>query len=185
MDWQSRPARPPDAPAVLPWLAELTAGDAAQAQAAWAAAVRPVGGGEAWLAEGRVPGAPPGPLGFLALSPGGAPGFRVGSVEWLVVAPAARGRGVGRGLLALAGDRARALGWRQLHACTFHTNRPALHLYIAAGFFPAATLWEYAGPGLHYVELLRPIAPGPGPDHVPPAPHARPDEEEPARADRR
>ncbi len=110
-------------------------------------------GHEAWVAAESTGE----PVGFLALSPSGAPHFRLGFVEWVAVAPGARRRGIGRRLLACAEHRAAALGWRQLHACTFHTNRASLHMYIDSGFYPAATLHDYAGPGLHYVEMVRPL----------------------------
>lgn len=135
-------------------MAELCAGDhslAATAVEAMLAVGAP--GHEAWVVE-----AAEGLLGFVALSPSQAPHFRLGFVEWIAVAPSARRGGLGRGLLALAQDRARALGWRQLHVSTFHSNRPALHLYIDAGFYPAATLADYGGPGLHYVQLLWPVS---------------------------
>lgn len=145
-----RPAAPDDAAAVASLLRELCAGDAAEASRAAGAATAPgPAGHEAWVATGAG-----GILGFLALEPSSQPRFAVGSVDWIAVAPAARRQGLGLRLLRLAQERAGALGWRQLHACTFHTNRPALHLYVEAGFYPAATLPDYAAPGLHYVELV-------------------------------
>lgn len=155
MDSPLRRARPGDGPALVALLAELCAGDPRLAQEAVTAALRPgPRGHETWVLPGR--GASP-VHGVLALEPSSQPGFRVGSVEWIAVAPEARRRGHGLALLQLAQRRARAVGWRQLHVSTFHTNRPALHLYIEAGFYPAATLHDYAGPGLHYVELVWPM----------------------------
>jgi len=149
-----RPAHAGDAPTLLPLMAELCAGDSGLARVC-VEAVLAAGppGHEAWVLAGEA-----GLLGFIALSPSGAPHFHLGFVEWIAVAPAARRQGIGRQLLALGQTRALSLGWRQLHASTFHTNRPALHMYIDAGFYPAATLPDYGGPGLHYVELLWPVA---------------------------
>jgi peroxiredoxin Q/BCP len=165
-----RRAGPADVPRVAELLAELCAGDRDEALRAARAAVEPGGPGhEAWVLPAGTAAA-----GFLALEPSSQPRFGVGFVEWIAVDPAHRRRGLGLRLLGLAAERARALGWRQLHACTFHTNRAALHLYVEAGFFPAATLHDYAGPGLHYVELVRPVPAaaytgcGAGPDGSPP-----------------
>lgn len=126
------------------------------------------GAGDVGAAGGRAA-----PVALLVLAPSTLPHAAVGCVDWLAVAPAHRRRGLGRRLVALAQSRAAALGWRQLHVSTFHTNRAALHLYIEAGFCPAATLRDYAGPGVHYVQLVweppgTPVAgtaasPGPGP----------------------
>lgn len=137
-------------------MAELCAGDPAAADAALGELLRP--GGEAWVltADGGTV------LGFVAVTASSQPNFGVGFVDWIAVDPAQRRQGVGLALLALAQARARALRWRQLHAYTFHTNRPALHLYIEAGFYPAATLHDYCGPGLHYVEMVWPISGRPG-----------------------
>lgn len=154
-----RPARHADVSGLLPLLLELCAGDRAVATAALEAALADgPPGHEAVVAE--LPGDPAGPAGFLALSPSSAPHFRLGSVEWIAVAPTARRRGIGRALLGHALQRATELGWRQLRVSTFHTNRAALHLYIEMGFHPDATLHDYAGPGLHYVELVRPLPAG-------------------------
>jgi len=154
-----RPARRADASGLLPLLLELCAGDhGATAAALEAALAAGPAGHEAYVASD--PSDPAGPVGFLALSPSSAPHFRLGFVEWIAVAPSARRRGIGRGLLTHALDRAVALGWRQIHASTFHTNRAALHLYIDLGFYPAATLHDYAGPELHYVEMVRPLPAG-------------------------
>jgi ribosomal protein S18 acetylase RimI-like enzyme len=150
---------PADAPAVVPLLRELCGDDPGAAQAAFAgllAGGRP--GQEAWVLElgSEV-------VGLLALAPSSQPGFRVGFVEWLAGAATHRRRGLGRRLVAFAQERAQALGWRQLHALTYHTNRPALHLYVEAGFYPEATLHDYAGPGVHYVELVWPVPAARGP----------------------
>ncbi len=149
-----RPADPADRPALADLLLELCGGDPAEARRAAEAATAPgPAGHEAWVLPG-----PLGPAGFLALAPSTQPHFAIGFVDWIAVDPAQRRRGLGLRLLGLAQERAAALGWRQLHACTFHTNRAALHLYLEAGFYPAATLPDYAGPGMHYVELVWPVA---------------------------
>ncbi len=147
--WRKRRLREGDLGALVPLLAELCAGDEAAAEAAVSDMLLLPGGGEAWvLTEGGAV------LGFVALTPSSQPSFHVGFVDWIAVDPAHRRRGIGLALLQLAQDRARALGWRQLHAYTFHTNRSSLHLYIEGGFYPAATLHDYCGPGLHYVQMV-------------------------------
>ncbi|MFJ9724793.1 GNAT family N-acetyltransferase [Streptomyces sp. NPDC101209] len=52
----------------------------------------------------------------------------------MAVAPAARGRGIGRRLVAAAVARARTLGARRLFLGTNSKLAPALHLYEDAGF---------------------------------------------------
>ena len=154
-----RRAGPGDLPVLTELLTELCAGDRRRAAMAARQAVRAgPAGHEGWVLPcGGVV------AGFLALEPSAQPGFAVGAVDWIAVAPAARRRGFGLCLLQLARSRAVALGWRQLHASTFHTNRAALHLYIEAGFYPVGCLPDYAGPGLHYVELVWTAADGTAP----------------------
>lgn len=52
----------------------------------------------------------------------------------MAVAPAAKGRGTGRQLIAAAIDRARALGGARLFLGTNSKLAPAVHLYEDAGF---------------------------------------------------
>jgi ribosomal protein S18 acetylase RimI-like enzyme len=55
----------------------------------------------------------------------------------VVVAPAARGRGVGRRLVALLSERARELGFDDIWVRVLPTNAHALAAYAAAGFVRA------------------------------------------------
>ena len=56
----------------------------------------------------------------------------------LVVAPEARGRGIGRRLVALLSRRARELGFEEIWVRVLSTNEAALATYAAAGFVRAA-----------------------------------------------
>jgi GNAT superfamily N-acetyltransferase len=66
-------------------------------------------------------------------------GDGVGRVRWFVLAPAARGRGLGRRLLAELVSRARAEGLRRLELETFSALTVAASLYLRAGF---TVQWE-------------------------------------------
>ncbi|MGY5628282.1 N-acetyltransferase family protein [Streptomyces sp. UC1A3] len=61
----------------------------------------------------------------------------------LMVSREARGRGVGRGLLATAEEAAAAAGLTLLHLDT-ETGSPAEHLYRSAGWTRAGTIPDYA-----------------------------------------
>ncbi|MFE0937608.1 GNAT family N-acetyltransferase [Streptomyces mutabilis] len=61
----------------------------------------------------------------------------------LMVAREARGRGLGRGLLATAEEAAAAAGITLLHHDT-ETGSPAEHLYRSAGWTRAGTIPDYA-----------------------------------------
>jgi len=141
-----RPAVAEDLPLLLPWGAELTAGDERVFAQAFHQALRPPA--EAWvIAEARGK-----PVGLCALTPS-AVSSCAGFLEWLRVPPAPRPPGVGRPLVALALRRSAERGWRQLHVYTFGENRPSLHLYLDMGFLPVATWRDFRGPGRHYVQL--------------------------------
>lgn len=62
----------------------------------------------------------------------------------VVVAPARRGRAVGRGLVRLLAQRALALGFDAIWVRVLPTNRAALACYRAAGFVQAAPAEEAA-----------------------------------------
>jgi ribosomal protein S18 acetylase RimI-like enzyme len=61
-------------------------------------------------------------------------GGRDGFVDDLYLVPSARGRGLGRRVLAFLLDEARALGIRTLHLEVATENDPAARLYEALGF---------------------------------------------------
>jgi ribosomal protein S18 acetylase RimI-like enzyme len=75
--------------------------------------------------------------GSLALTTEGEDG--VGRVRWFVLAPAARGRGLGRRLLGELLSQARAAGLRRLELETFSALRVAASIYVRAGF---TVQWE-------------------------------------------
>lgn len=56
------------------------------------------------------------------------------AVRWFVLSPAARGRGLGRRLLAELLERAGGLGYRRVWLETFSELRTAAHLYREHGF---------------------------------------------------
>ena len=84
----------------------------------------------------QVDGAPAGCGGLRALSPG-AEGPRL-EVKHLYAAPAARGRGVGRALLAALIAHARAAGAATVVLDTNRSLEAAGGLYRSAGFTPVA-----------------------------------------------
>lgn len=91
-------------------------------------------------------------LGYLVLSVGDGGmatwdvGEAVAEVETLSVAPAFRGRGVGRALLSAARDLARSRGAGSLLVGVLHTNEAAIRFYQSEGF------------GTFYVEMLQRLA---------------------------
>lgn len=58
----------------------------------------------------------------------------LGRVRYFIVAPGARGRGVGRRLLSELVARARTSGYERLELVTFDELEAAAHLYREAGF---------------------------------------------------
>jgi ribosomal protein S18 acetylase RimI-like enzyme len=85
------------------------------------------------------PGAPP--LGYAMLMPAavGATwdlGERIGEVESLSVAPAARGRGIGRALVEAAREHFAAQGMEFWSVAVVEANAGAVSLYERAGFRP-------------------------------------------------
>jgi GNAT superfamily N-acetyltransferase len=61
-------------------------------------------------------------------------GDGIGQVRWFLVAPDARGTGLGRTLLQTLLDHARSRGFRHLKLWTVHMLDAAAHLYTSAGF---------------------------------------------------
>ena len=60
----------------------------------------------------------------------------------LVVAPAARGRGVGHALIAALARRGRAKGWRRIHWITQENNTAARRLYDDVASFSGFIQYE-------------------------------------------
>ncbi|WP_166682807.1 GNAT family N-acetyltransferase [Streptomyces aquilus] len=85
-------------------------------------------GGDVLLARERGSGAAVGCVALLAYPDA------VFELAKMAVAPAARGRGIGRQLVAAAIDRAQALGAARLFLGTNSKLAPAIHLYEEAGF---------------------------------------------------
>jgi ribosomal protein S18 acetylase RimI-like enzyme len=102
-----------------------------------------------WLSSGdgtmlaAVPAGETGaaPLGYAALMPNPVGptwdlGGQVGEIESLVVAPEARGRGIGTALIEAARERFRARGLAYWSVAVVEANAGAVELYERAGFNP-------------------------------------------------
>jgi ribosomal protein S18 acetylase RimI-like enzyme len=91
----------------------------------------PETGGGVWLVDrhGQLAGS----LALITEADG------VGRVRWFVLAPAARGRGLGRRLLGELLSQARAAGLRRLELETFSALTVAASIYLRAGF---TVQWE-------------------------------------------
>lgn len=82
-------------------------------------------------------------------------GDGIAEMKRLYVAPAGRGRGVGRTLVAAILDRARDLGYGRMVLDTLREMPEAIALYEAFGFTPTEPYWGH--PADHAVFLGRPI----------------------------
>jgi GNAT superfamily N-acetyltransferase len=69
----------------------------------------------------------------------------VAEVKRMYVVPTARGRGVGRTLLADLEEAARDLGWTTLRLETGPMQPEAVGLYTSAGYRPIAAFGDYVG----------------------------------------
>jgi GNAT superfamily N-acetyltransferase len=88
--------------------------------------------GRLWVAETGGDGGDSGvTVGTVALTD---EGDGLGQVRWFLVAPEARGTGLGRTLLQTLVDHARARDLQHLKLWTVHMLDAAAHLYTAAGF---------------------------------------------------
>jgi len=85
-----------------------------------------------------------------------------GDTAWLdaiAVSPSARGRGVGRLLLASAELEAKRAGARTLGLATADSNLAALDLFLAAGFVIERRVPRYYERGQTAVEMKKRLAP--------------------------
>lgn len=104
------------------------------------------GRGEVYLVEVAT-GAGYLPVGDAALNPTGLP-IVIGDAAW-------RGRGLGRRVLALLVNRARALRYRELHVHQIYAdNTASLRLYQGAGF---RIVGEGEEDGRRYFRLVLPL----------------------------
>jgi RimJ/RimL family protein N-acetyltransferase len=108
---------------------------------------------DTWIA-GRVGGEA---LGVLALT---APYARHDADGWIHswwVAPAARGRGLARAMLALIDAQARARGWSRLGLGVWAENAEAISAFAAMGFMAQEPRPSSRYAGRHYVAMLRDV----------------------------
>lgn len=107
--------------------------------------------------------APPQGALLLALDPAGAllgagamrplPGPGDCSLTGVVVAEGARGRGIGRRLVAALIGRAQAAGHRRMHLDTADGDPAAMALWQEAGFLPAPAYFPNPRPGARHMAL--------------------------------
>jgi len=88
-------------------------------------------------------------------------GPRVGELKRMYVAPDARGRGIGRALLARLEDEARALGLTRVVLETGTRQTQALALYRRAGFTDIPPYGEYVASAATSVCLAKMLAVAP------------------------
>lgn len=72
-------------------------------------------------------------------------GAGIAEVKRMYVAPAARGRGVARAVLAGLEEAARGRGWTTLRLETGPRQPEAVGLYLSAGFRPIRAFGDYVG----------------------------------------
>ena len=110
------------------------------------------------LAELRTEYGPPTGGAFLADDMGfvGVRRFAgdVAELKRMYVAPAARGRGLGRALAEAAVEEARRLGYRRLRLDTLATMEAAVALYRSLGFVDIEPYRENPIAGARYFELV-------------------------------
>jgi GNAT superfamily N-acetyltransferase len=82
--------------------------------------------GRLWIAEAAGH-----PVGTIALTDEGA---GMGQLRWFLVAPVARGSGLGRKLLSTLIDHARSGNFARIKLWTVEGLRAAAHLYVETGF---------------------------------------------------
>lgn len=133
-----RPATPADAEILLRLARDFHAEDGHPLDPAVEPGIRKLAAGDpvapTWII--REAGAV---IGYVALSlghtimAGGPDGF----IDDLYLVPAARGRGIGRRVLAFIEDQARERGYRALHLEVELANARAQRTYAAAGYAPS------------------------------------------------
>jgi GNAT superfamily N-acetyltransferase len=129
--WTVRPAEDADYPHFVRFFAELGVPDPVPDPARWSAEIRPgtiflVSGGEP-IAYGR----------YVVLGD-------TAHVAHVVVDPSARGRGVGRALMAALADTLRAAGCSRWFLNVKVDNTPALRLYARCGFDRVHDMWLFS-----------------------------------------
>jgi ribosomal protein S18 acetylase RimI-like enzyme len=121
--WVLRPGRPEDHAVFVRLFAELGVDDPPPPPPVWESELAPL----TLFVEG-----PGGILGYAATEPMG----QVGYVGQLVVAPSARGQGLGRWMMEQLGERLREQGCSHWVLNVKRDNTPALRLYASVGMKP-------------------------------------------------
>lgn len=98
-------------------------------------------------------------VGSVMLFPPAAGGAGGGRMVWpelrmLAVAPAARGQGIGRALVAACIERARRLGYPALGLYSSQSMQTAIALYGRMGFVPAPE-YNFQPPGAELIQAFR------------------------------
>lgn len=110
------------------------------------------------IVDASVVGSPSGIDAYACFGP--VPGTR-GSFDlyWIVVAPSAQGRGVGRALVTAVEERVRDAGGRRLYADTSSRAQyaPTRAFYERCGFVRVATLDDYYDDGDGKVIYSKPV----------------------------
>ncbi|HWA28649.1 MAG TPA: GNAT family N-acetyltransferase [Lacunisphaera sp.] len=76
-------------------------------------------------------------------------------LRWIMIAPAAQGRGLGRAMVARALSAVRAEGGNALHIATSHQSEAFFARFGAIEVRRTPDGW---GPGMHRVDLVLPVA---------------------------
>lgn len=146
-----RPARPDDAPAILEFwnpvirdtLVTFHATEKTEAELRETIAAKPLAGHAFFVAEedGAI-------LGFASYGQFRAgPGYAKAMEHTIILSPAARGKGVGRALMAAIEDHARAQGYHTMVAAVSGGNPQGRAFHAALGYREAGILpdsgWKF------------------------------------------